>query len=61
MENPPTAVMPDSATAADIANAEMERAIKLNMLADKVFRNLLKFLRLTMKAACSHLQLLTSN
>lgn len=53
MEHPPVVTMPESTPAADKTNAE-------KMVADKTFRNLLKFLRLTMKVACSHQQLLTS-
>lgn len=60
MENPPVVTMPESTPETDKANAEMERKIKLKMIADKTFKNLLKFLRLTMKVACSNQQLLTS-
>lgn len=60
MENPPVITLPGSASAADIDNAEMERTIKLKMITDKIFRNLIKFLRLTMEVACSNQQLLTS-
>lgn len=60
MENPPTISLPEGATATDIENAEMERTIKIKMAGDKIFRNLIKFLRLTMEAACNNLQLLTS-
>lgn len=60
MENPPAVTMPDSTPAADKANAETERSIKVKMLANKTFRNLLKFLRLTMDVACGNQDLLTS-
>lgn len=60
MENPPIITMPESTPAADKANAEMEREVKVKMFADKVFINLLKCLRLTMEVACSNQQLLTS-
>lgn len=51
MENPPTISLPEGATATDIENAEMERTIKIKMAGDKIFRNLIKFLRLTMAAS----------
>ncbi|XP_031622912.1 uncharacterized protein LOC116340509 [Contarinia nasturtii] len=60
MENPPSVTMPESTPADDIHNAEMERTIKLKLIGDKVFRNLLKFLRPIMDVACSNQQLLTS-
>lgn len=60
MENPPVVTMPVSAPETEKANADMERTIKLKMIAEKTFKNLLTFLRLTMKVACSNQQLLTS-
>lgn len=50
--------MPAATPPADIAKAETERTVKLGMIADKTFRNLLKFLRLTMEVACKNQQLL---
>lgn len=60
MENPPVVTMPESTPETDKANAEMERTVKLQMIANKTFKNLLTFLRLTMQVACSNQQLLES-
>lgn len=60
MENPAVVTMSVSTPAADKAKAETERTVKLQMVADKTFNNLLKFPRLTMDVACKNQQLLTS-
>lgn len=53
-------MMPESTPEADRAEVEMERTVKLKMTADKAFRNILTFIRLSMKVACSYQELLTS-